>query len=111
MLFNFKKTSKEKLTSKLKEICHKEGISLHTKILEKICEISDFDIRTALNTLQLISYNNFSNNTEINEYLKFINIKEGQKNFFEVIDEIMIRKNFEISLKEKKELYSILKYK
>ena len=44
-----------RLLQRLKEICREEGLSVDTKVLTALCELTEGDIRSCLNTLQVTS--------------------------------------------------------
>ena len=52
-IFKFKQVDSRKLKRRLAQICSRESIEVEGNALQALCESSDGDIRTCLNTLQL----------------------------------------------------------
>lgn len=53
-VFRFDKPDLGRLTSRLQEICNKEGLRADTQTVMALCNLADHDIRSCLNTLQFI---------------------------------------------------------
>lgn len=66
--FRFKRIPKMELVKKLVEICEKEEISLKKVEIERVIEISNYDMRKILNYLQ-----NYKNNSKI-DFMRTINM-------------------------------------
>ncbi len=49
----FDKPRKQRLLERLKEICTKENLEVENQILSALCELTECDIRSCLNTLQV----------------------------------------------------------
>mmetsp|Transcript_46222 Transcript_46222/g.76990 ORF Transcript_46222/g.76990 Transcript_46222/m.76990 type:complete len:1050 (-) Transcript_46222:217-3366(-) len=54
LVFNFKRTSAQRLSHRLKSICRQEGMALDSKTLNTLCELTECDVRSCLNTLQFL---------------------------------------------------------
>ncbi|KAL6076877.1 AAA domain-containing protein [Balamuthia mandrillaris] len=53
-VFSFSKPYSSRLVTRLAEICNKEGLSVDSQTLDALCDLSDCDVRSCLNTLQFI---------------------------------------------------------
>jgi replication factor C subunit 2/4 len=71
IILHFNRIEKEQIIEKLNNICKIENINLNKKILSIIADISDGDLRSAINNLQLIyrSFNNINDITSKDVYL------------------------------------------
>eukprot|EP01135_Chromosphaera_perkinsii_P003049 Nk52_evm31s233 gene=Nk52_evmTU31s233 len=72
--FLFQTTNPVRLTSRLREICVKEGLKIDNQALNLLCQMTEFDIRSSLNTLQFLRR---KTNHVTADMLKRLNI--GQK--------------------------------
>ena len=52
-IINFRPPKPKMLANRLREICRWEGLTADLRSLMALCELTDCDIRSALNTLQV----------------------------------------------------------
>lgn len=99
IVFHFRKTSTEKLMARLREICNKEKILADHEFLTKLCESNDNDIRSCLNTLELISRNKkegiagnrLMNNLVLKETSILANKKENTKTCLDIVEDLIYK--------------------
>lgn len=99
IVFHFRKTSTEKMISRLKEICQKERVLVDHETMLRLCEINDNDIRSCLNTLELISRsrreaqrgNKLLNNLVLKDHSLLSNKKENTKSCLDVMEDLVYR--------------------
>eukprot|EP00741_Cyanophora_paradoxa_P008476 tig00001333_g8201.t1 len=53
-VFHFRRPPVSRLARRLKLICQAEGLSVDTRALTALCELTECDVRTCLNTLQFV---------------------------------------------------------
>lgn len=91
LVFNIKRANPQKLLQRLKEICIAEQLKVDTSILRTLCEKTNFDIRSCVNTLQFISYDqaNISLLKSMTpEKLNMLGSKDLSEGIFEVMKKL-----------------------
>lgn len=100
IVFHFRKTQTEKLMARLREICYKEKILIEHEILMRLCESNDNDIRSCLNTLELITRNKkegfgsgkkLMNNLVLKEGKILANKKENNKSCLDIVEDLIYK--------------------
>ena len=95
IVFHFRKTHTEKLVNRLREICQKEHVLIDYETMIRLCEINDNDIRSCLNTLELISRNRrdgrgskLMNNLVLKDNNFLSNKKENTKSCLDIMEDL-----------------------
>lgn len=95
IVFHFRKTPTERLINRLRDICHKEHVLIDHEIMVRLCESNDNDIRSCLNTLELISRNKKegirTNNIVLKENNLLNNKKENTKTCMDIMEELIYK--------------------
>ena len=99
IVFHFRKTQTEKLINRLREICNKERILIDHETLLRLCDSNDNDIRSCLNTLELISRGKkeankgarFMNNIVLKENSFLNNKKENTKGCLDIMEDLIYK--------------------
>lgn len=60
LIFKLDRPQTSRLVTRLMHICHKEGLQADAHTLSALCELADNDIRSCLNTLQVLYFSFFS---------------------------------------------------
>ena len=96
IVFHFRKTHTDKLVNRLREICQKEHVLIDHETMLRLCEINDNDIRSCLNTLELISRNRREmgrgarpmNNVILKDNNFLSNKKENTKSCLDIMEDL-----------------------
>lgn len=80
------------LVSRLEIICAREGVSIDSQLLQAICELTNRDIRSCLNTLQFLSRKSSRITAELFATTSFGN-KDMSSNIFDIWRTIFLRED------------------
>lgn len=88
--FRLEPPSMTNLVSRLEMICTREGVSVESQLLQAICELTNRDIRSCLNTLQFLSRKSARITAELFASTSFGN-KDMSTNIFDIWKTIFLK--------------------
>lgn len=88
--FRLEPPSMTNLVARLEIICTREGVSIDSQLLQAICELTNRDIRSCLNTLQFLSRKSSRITAELFASTSFGN-KDMSSNIFDIWKTIFLR--------------------
>lgn len=86
LIFNFRKIQNEKMIARLREICIKEHIMIDHETLLKIIQQNENDIRSCLNSLEIMMKNR--NNKDKKD--SNLGLKENSKSVMEIVEDLFV---------------------
>lgn len=92
--FKLEPPSMLNLVSRLEMICLKEGVSIDSQLLQAICELTNRDIRSCLNTLQFLSRKSSHITAELFASTSFGN-KDLSANIFDIWKHVFLKQEDE----------------
>lgn len=106
VIWRFPSLNNNLIKSKLIEICNSENIKFEEKALEKIAEISQGDLRSAINKLEIVNIKHRKIMVEYVDKLYNISHEIIINNLFKYILEKDVRNSLKLVLELKKKSYS-----